>query len=844
MNVINKATLQGLKKNRTRTIVTIIGVVLSAAMITAVTVFMSSLRDYLIRDEIERSGSWHVSLNPVGADVFNAVKNDKDVKSAALFQTVGFGGFEGGWEVGDEWNPESPYLYIAGLSNEAYNVLPLKLLEGRYPQNTSEILVPKRTKSKDGSFFKIGDKVTLGVGAFHFSEGNNTLIIEKTVNYTVVGICNEDWLPLGYVYTKAEPIEKGAGNYEVYVNLKNPKHAFDFAERYSQTYELSVNRNIDYLRYLGVSDNDNINTTLYGLGGIFIALIMTGSVLFINNAFHISISERTREFGLLKSVGATKEQIRASVLFEGFFIGAIGIPIGILSGILGIGVAIGIAGNLIKEMQGNSDVTLRLFVSWYSVAAAAFIDIATIYISAYIPSVRASRVSAIDSIRLTRDVKIKRREVKTSRVTQKLFGAEGMLASKNFKRDGKRYRATIISLFISVVLFVSANTFTEQLKKASLTAVDTTAYDLKLTAKNLTYDELLSLYNELRNAEGSNGSGIIANSTHYITVPKDALTPRALKEHDNGNGGDETELVFFMKYIDDENYAEYLKKLGLPESEYAGDARKFAAVPYETYYNGDEKRVVSYELFKDKKGFSGKASGKILYNEEDGYMGMEYADINLTFTDIQPEIFKTSYLYGVTVYAPFSASGQFGDDFFGHYDLVFKTGDPDKAEEELKKIADGANADYYIINYAKEQRNRRNMLLIVDIFAYGFIILMSLITSANVFNTISTNVSLRRREFAILKSSGMTSGGINRMMVYECLLYGVKSLLFGLPASLLVSFGIYTALKESVDVKYIPPFAGIGIAVLSVFLVVFATMLYAVGKVKKENVVEAIRMID
>lgn len=146
-----------------------------------------------------------------------------------------------------------------------------------------------------------------------------------------------------------------------------------------------------------------------------------------------------------------------------------------------------------------------------------------------------------------------------------------------------------------------------------------------------------------------------------------------------------------------------------------------------------------------------------------------------------------------------------------------------------------------LFDYAANAETNRNVVTIIRVFAYGFIVLISLIAAANVFNTISTNISLRRRKFAMLKSVGMTQKGFRRMMNCECLLYGSKALLLGLPVSCGITYLIYRAVTTAYETSFHLPWAAIGIAVLSVFLVVFATMMYSMSKVKKDNPIDALK---
>ncbi len=162
------------------------------------------------------------------------------------------------------------------------------------------------------------------------------------------------------------------------------------------------------------------------------------------------------------------------------------------------------------------------------------------------------------------------------------------------------------------------------------------------------------------------------------------------------------------------------------------------------------------------------------------------------------------------------------------------------AKLQQKLIENGISTGQFY-NMAEQNKFERNMLLIINVFSFGFIALISLIAAANVFNTISTNISLRRREFAMLESIGMTRKGLYKMLNYECLLYGIKSLIYGMPVALLVTYAIYRVVNNGFAADFYIPAASVVIAVFSVFAVVFATMFYAAGKLKKNSLVETLK---
>lgn len=162
--------------------------------------------------------------------------------------------------------------------------------------------------------------------------------------------------------------------------------------------------------------------------------------------------------------------------------------------------------------------------------------------------------------------------------------------------------------------------------------------------------------------------------------------------------------------------------------------------------------------------------------------------------------------------------------------------------DNLKKVLDENGLNSLNLNdYAEREELKRNLVTIIQVFSYGFIVLISLVAATNVFNTITTNINLRRREFAMLKSVGMTQKGFHRMMNYECLLYGTRALLFGLPVSAGVTWLIYRAVAGGYETTWRLPWGAVGIAVLSVFLVVFATMMYAMSKIRKDNPIDALK---
>jgi len=854
MNILNKVTLQSLRKNRTRTIVTIIGVILSASMITAVTTFISSLQNFMVQDEIARSGDWHVEFMDVDSSFVRERMADRELKNAAVTQNIGYAILEG------SVNTFKPYLYIAGFSEEAFDIMPVQLLSGRLPQSGNEIILSEHIETNGGVSFNIGDTLTLPVGKrmldghtlnqFNGYQGGGndggtkeTFVLEITKTYTVVGIFQrpgfESFSAPGYtVITRIDSHTLGeSAHYNVLTALRSPRSVYDYAQITAGNYGYRFNS--DLLRFMGISNLDNFNIVLYSLGSILIALIMIGSILLIYNSFAISVSERSRQFGILSSVGATGKQLRKSVLFEGACVGVVGIPLGIIAGIGGIGVTLGVVGGFFTDMV-TSGTPLLLSVSIPAVVIAAVVGILTILLSAYIPAKRAAKRSAIDSIRQSDDIKIKAKALKTSKLTQRLFDLEGTLALKNFKRNKKRYRSTVISLFVSVVLFVSASSFGMFLQKGVAVSISDYGYDLAFSSLNMESEAIVYLYERLKNVSGVYESGYCVGSSFLGgRMPAKLLSDR-YKEHYNIDSQTETyRLPGIIYFIDDETYLGYLRDLRLPIDEYTGSDARLVAVAREMGFDYENGRFVSFDIFENRNDLA----LQIMSHDSLNYVDAAHKDIIVTFADTMPSAISQTRHSGLIVFAPYSMRDEFHLDQM-YPMLTFLSSKPMASAAEMETVIKDAgitSGNYSLYNVAEMMESQRNIILVINIFTYGFVILISLITIANVFNTVSTSINLRRREFAMLRSVGMTDNGFNRMMNYECIFYGLKALLFGLPAAITVSYLIYKSVIAGAEVPFSLPWSSIGISVFSVFFIVFITMLYAMGKIKKANVIDALR---
>ena len=872
MSIFHRVAVQSMRKNRTRTIVTIIGVILSAAMFTAVTTFAGTLLHHLQRSAAYQSGTYYFSLLDVDAATAEAVAKDKQTETLTAAQVLGYA------KVASA-NENKPFLYVHGMDESYTDLLPVHLIAGRLPENSAELVVPEHLDYDGEVTLALGETVTLEFGIrsyqgaplwqnnMYFPGEPEDFSPAMTRTYTVVGISEradyEDYSAPGYLALTCADSTIETDVYDLYV--RTTSYDTEALNAFMDRYTFSAGSvNWNYLMALGNYKYDNYSGFVTVFVGVLVFLILLGSVSMIYSAFSISVSERTKQFGLLSSVGATRKQLRATVLHEAAIVCLIGIPLGLLAGCGGMWVTISLLGDKLTAMFGgasNGGLTMQYHVSALSLISAAIIAILTVFLSAIIPARRAMKVTAIEAIRQSRDISVKGRDVRSGKLTYKLFGLPGMLSKKYFRRSRKKYRATIFSLAMSVLLFVSAGTYGMYLTDSVEVVSGTTPYDLSYSSSAVSMDDYEKILPDLRQADGIKTA--VASTLRVESTVFDA-GQLAKSYVDFRNGASEplqAEISLF--YLDEASFDAALSHCGLTRADY--DATPGAIVcnrVISNLYSSDGTERVTYQgAYLDES----QTSVNLLKNdaaENEMYEFTEYADgawisyysnsatgktvtRPATMQSLSVLAYTDEDLFGtnrdmICLYLPYSAQeGEYAGE------LYCTVSDNDAAQASIAEVFAQHGVSYRrnrLYNALDEQRTANNMLTVVRVFSYGFITLISLICVANVFNTISTNIALRRRDFAMLRSVGMTRGGLNRMVCFECGLYGFRALLIGLPLSAALTYLLYRA---ATGMYYNNDFhlswSSVLIASLSVFLVVFVSMMYAMRKVKKDNPIDALK---
>ena len=873
MDLLNKLTIKNLKLNKKRTIVTIIGIMLSVALITAVATMYSSAIKSLINFETYHKGNFHIAFYDVNKDDIYKIEKNKGVEELYLTSNIGYA------KLSDSKNEYKPYAYIKGFTKEALENLSIRLIDGRLPENENEIVIPSHLKTNGRIDLKIGDIISLNVGkrvcngdtyelnqnSPYRKDDGEEIVDTVSKEYKIVGIIQrpatniENYEAPGYTFVTYLDKNKIEGKVDVYTRLnkfgsKNylnvaanilqvdeeifvkgytgnfteleEKEYNKFTEELSKAkYQYEIN---DYL--IQLENNPLKSETTGGLGAtvVFVCgIIVVTSVFCIKNSFDISITEKIRQYGMLRSIGATKKQIKKNVFYEGAILGIIGIPLGILLG-LGASYILIIVSNIFLKGMLNTGLKLVLSISWTAILVSILLGIITIYLSALKSARKASKVSPINSIRNSADIKIKSKKIKCPKIVNKLFGIGGEISYKNLKRNKRKYRTTIVSITVSVAVFIGLSYFISEVFNFINEEIHTYDYNLSLSVSGESY----SMKKEDQFVDTTNLNGV-EDYAIYKYDYLDLKNPKYDEEYISLNEFDKDYInkddVIEVLSIGDYQYRKYLEKLGLNYDEYQNKAILVS----------NKIKIGKY----DEKSKKNKTVYVTKYDYKDGdivslYNNYSKENINIeigSITDKKPFGQEITEEYLVVSDKMFNEIKQANKKFT----IYYLSNNPDKLQDDIEEMLTGE--EYYLNNINENSKMMNNLYTLFAIFLYGFIIVISLIGITNIFNTITTNMNLRKQEFAMLKSIGMTKKEFKKMINLDGVFIGAKSLLFGVTSGIGISYLIYRLMLESSNLPFKLPILAIIISIVVVHLLITALMKYSMNKINKENTIETIR---
>ena len=896
MKVLNELSVKDLRLNKKRSIVIIIGIILSTALICGVAGLITSFQKTFVDTAKDSQGNYHAIFYNVPKDELKYIEENRGVEDYYLSEEIGYSYLPKGKISTSTGEEEKPLVNVISMNDKFLNNMAINVKDGRLPENDGELAISTRINEKFKTNYKVGDTITLNVGELKGTSENqnanyydetqikktkeieqeeqateNEIVNTASKTYKIVGIIERptvaiepyeaDWFTvitkmqtinkkanIAVLYSKPNDYVKNTESINQMVIAKSGTKENDFnrvsgLDKTYKSYKYKIKINKELLAYQGASLDDETLKTIYGLGAFIMGIVLVSSVFVIRNGFAISITERLKQYGMLSSIGATKKQIKKSVYFEGFILGIIGIPLGILSGIFAIYILVNVVNYILKDYVSRGTL-LTYGMSWSAIVISIIVSVVTIWLSCRRSAKKASKITPIEAIRSSEDVKLKAKKIKCPKIITKIFKTGGEIAYKNLKRSKKKYRTTVISIIVSVVIFIAISSFIQYGFKMS------SAY---YTEKNYNYvvytyttalpedteefakeqEKSLKMLTDISNLPDVGDVSI--NKTNTFEMNMDEKHKAELTEYGKNIKARYSESNSNQEQIDNVNiislsknaYDAYLKKIGGDYETY-----KDGAILIDNNINLDEKgKKIQGSMYTWKKGdtVTGKINDKeynikIVAKTEERPNGVENLyNTNAYFIVSEDFINKTGYI-SVTLYA--------------------QSNDADKLDaevEQYKKDNNLIDSNLNSFNLEESVRAENAVVLVISIFLYGFIGVITLIGITNIFNTITTNMNLRKKEFAMLKSIGMTKKEFNRMIRLESIFYGVKSLVIGIPIGLGLSYGMYTVFRNSMEMNYILPYKSIIVAVIFVAVVIGIIMRYSMSKINKQNIIETIR---
>lgn len=932
MNLMKTLTLKNSKLNRKRTIVTIVGIILATALLSALVTLVSSFQYSMIEYQKQKGGDFHVKFSNVKMSELSEFKNNRNIESTFETMGMGFAKLDGCK------NEDKPYAYVMATDEAGFDKGCFNLIEGRMAKNEDEIVIPRHLKTNGRIDIKVGDEITLDIGKRYDSNTESviseniayeheaeTLTDTVTKRYKVVGIMErpgygmEDYSAAGYTFvtysdelaaidngTKSEASEADTTLtvYSRYTQkaLRN-KDAVTadiigvdeklFAKANNSSVEMSAEESDRFLKemenakydiyingflisYECVFPIDGTFKALFTVAAVVALIIILTSVYCIKNSFNISITEKIRQYGMLASVGATRRQIKSSVKTEAAMLGVVGIPVGTMSGILASLILVKVVNAL---SAGWLNFALSFHTSLPALILAVILSIATIYFSATGSARRAAKVTPLEAIRNTKEIKIKSAKLKTPAIIGRIWGIGGVISYKNIKRNNKKYRTTVTSIVICSVTFIVISYFMSMAFSVVGMSYASADYNIGI---NMSYKKDIHIDIEKLSKLVSGIEGVddyLVGAGYDFDVRK----PKYTKEYGEYcrqvyDNSEDVSQMFLITVLDDKSYDKYASDAGIKNAAagailvnkgtfdvYNENSLKYVKKEMELYkYKAGDTIECGYNVYDDASSDDNTAEGDTESSTEDnsGYVDEETINngvrktLDVTIagvTDKVPIGYKgysnTLLFMNQKGFESLWGDGKNGNEIkpgYASYSAYVVAENADEYQDTFEKETEGnpeySQISFYVSNLDKQMRDEKSLFTLLGVFAYGLIVVIALIGITNIINTLSTGMELRSREFATLRSIGMTDKQFVGMVRLESVFISVKALVIGVPLGILISYLLCVMMNRMDDaIIYEPPYKAIILCIVVVIMLIYAIMKLSMTKLRHNNIIETIK---
>lgn len=930
MNLMKTLTLKNLKLNRKRTIVTIVGIILATALLSALVTLVSSFQYSMIEYQKQKGGDFHVKFSNVKMSELSEFKNNRNIESTFETMGMGFAKLDGCK------NEDKPYAYVMATDEAGFERGCFKLIEGRMAKNEDEIVIPRHLKTNGRIDIKVGDEITLDVGKRYDSNTESvisencayeheaeTLTDTVTKHYKVVGIMErpgygmEDYSAAGYTFvtysdelaaidngTKSEASEadttltvysrytqKALRNKDAVTadiigvddklfekaNNSSVEMSSEESDRFLKEMEnakYDIYMNGYLINYECVFPIDGSFKALFTVAAVVALIIILTSVYCIKNSFNISITEKIRQYGMLASVGATRRQIKSSVKTEAAMLGVVGIPVGTMSGILASLILVKVVNAL---SAGWLNVALSFHTSLPALILAVILSIATIYFSATGSARRAAKVTPLEAIRNTKEIKIKSAKLKIPAIIGRIWGIGGVISYKNIKRNNKKYRTTVTSIVICSVTFIVISYFMSMAFSVVGMSYASADYNIGINMsckKDIDIEKFSKLLSGIEGAED-----YLVGAGYDFDVSK----PEYTKEYGEYcrqlyDDSEDVSQMFLITVLDDKSYDKYASDAGIKNAAagailvnkctfdvYNENSSKYVKKEMELYkYKAGDTIECGYNVYDDASSDDNAVEGDTESSTEDnsGYVDEETINngvrktVDVTIagvTDKVPIGYKgysnTLLFMNQKGFESLWGDGKNGNEIkpgYASYSAYVVAENADEYQDTFEKETEGnpeySQISFYVSNMDKQMRDEKSLFTLLGVFAYGLIVVIALIGITNIINTLSTGMELRSREFATLRSIGMTDKQFVGMVRLESVFISVKALAIGVPLGILISYLLCVMMNRMDDaIIYEPPYKAIILCILVVIMLIYAIMKLSMTKLRHNNIIETIK---
>ncbi|MEK5489301.1 ABC transporter permease [Paenibacillus sp. FSL R7-0297] len=872
-----------LRGQRKRSLFTIFGIILSVTLFTAIGTIGMSYWDKLVRQTIQDFGDYHVSINGISGDAVPKVRNNATVDSAGIVSREGYAIIRETKEKEQQEDPfAAPYRYlnVKGYDTNAMNMLQVQLDSGRLPEHPNEIVLVSSSLSYFPEKPELGDTLKLDLGSRKVaSTGEDKRInglgdfgwdldeafqAQVSRQYTVVGLMkppstgnwssryvfpaitfndykNIDHTKKYFIFVKMKSMSDIKGKTEVLMSsLKMSDVEQGSATQLDRDNEIKnvrIEYNNDLLKLYGKSMYEGVNNSLILALAAVVAIIIICTMAVIYNTFHISVLERISQFGMLRCIGATPAQIRKIVMQEAAVLSLIGIPVGILSGTLFMKVLFYNISLLALGFLND----LRMVISMPVLIAAGLLGLLSVFLSAIGPAKQAARVSPLEALKSAGSTKVdKIKKVNKSRFVTKLFGITGQFASRNLQRNKKRFRITAFSMIISVVLFIVFSGLVDFMRQTTQISGAQYSYSLSYDGPSKRIED--KVYGHIAQLEAVQQAYKFYNNQVEAIIPENQINPNYYEltkgPYDVAEGeGYRTSNNFLVSYGD--NGLDALQsKLTAGKIDKAEINRENGVIVQQKISMVTEN---GKQLILDQTRFKvgDHISIRAMDGNHKGYLTVTVAGI-VEQSLLSNEYNSSQVLSFITtpeVYSRIMGTGA--------YSRIFIMANPERSSQPITDYLKSLNEKDAGFNYTDrvtEIAQAKNDAMTFSILLYGFIGVIVLIGFLNIMNTVSTNLILRTKEFAVLKAIGMTQNEVKKMIILEGVFYGLFASLIGILLGTVLNYGLHVLFAGILDTAWVYPWVSIGIAFAGAMITSLVATIWPMYRLNRVNIVDGLRM--